>query len=282
MTSTTTSLRLHIVTATGFADFEPLLRSIAAGQMPPDAVCIYPGTRNRLYRFATPHGDMVIKCFRRPGCINSVAYATVRRSKARRSFENSLRLRSLGIRAPQPVAYAEERRGITLRRSYYICRAVEGDTIRFYEMRPDCDAMLHALAIQMLRFHLLGVWHKDFSPGNVLVERMADGSYSFNYVDLNRMRFGMSDGTWQMGMFGRINYSAMHTARLAHAYASLLPINKGDCDTLAGLFPLLRADAPIWRGQEEITDRALEAFRRFWHGCARKHRLKHLLHPHRK
>lgn len=278
--------RLVIEMAEGYGDCEALLRRIASGDMPQDAVCIYPGERNQLYTIPTAHGLMVVKCFRRPNVVNSFAYTTVRRSKACRSFLNSVRLRRVGISVPEPIGYAEERHGLRLARSYYLSRAVEGDTIRFYEMRSDCDEMLRGLAREMLRLHLLGVYHKDFSPGNVIVKRAEKGGYTFNYVDLNRMEFNVDDHGKQLRMFERINYTEMHTARLAYAYAQLVAPSKiGEFDLrhildgrkedpLTGLYPLLREDALIWRGEEFIVAGAIMAFRRFWHSRGRKKRLK--------
>lgn len=280
--------KLHIVTAPGFGSFVPLMESVARGVLPDGAVCIYPGRRNQLYRFPTPEGDMVVKCFRRPGPVNSFVYGHLRKGKACRSYLNSLRLSRMGIGVPQPVAYAEIRSGARLGRSFYLCRAVEGDTIRFYESRPDCDEMLHALAREMLRLHLLGVWHKDFSPGNVIVRRESDGSYAFNYVDLNRMRFDVGDHGRQLRNFERINYTEMHTLRLARAYARLLPAPadtfrfpqlldpQGHADPLQGLYPLLRSDALVRKGEEYIETRVRRLFRRFWHSRARKRHLKRL------
>lgn len=38
--------------------------------------------------------------------------------------------------------------------------------------------------------HDEGILHQDFSPGNILWERDANGHYHFSLVDINRMRFG--------------------------------------------------------------------------------------------
>lgn len=293
-TTTKTSDHLRITTAEGFEDTLELLSDIHAGRMPDGAVCIYPGSRNQLYSLPSLHGLLVVKCFRSPNVVNAFAYTTVRRSKASRSFSNSLILLRAGLNVPQPIAFAEERHGLRMGKSYYLSRNVEGDTIRFYETRPDCDRMLHALAIEMLRMHLYGIYHKDFSPGNVIVHTRDDGGYTFSYVDLNRMDFNVSDHRKQIRMFERINYTRLHTARLAHAYASLLPPPRYSMeafrslspanmfsgarheDPFAGLYPLMRQDALIRRGKDFIVREAEEAFRNFWHSRNRK---KRLLHP---
>lgn len=260
---------MMIQIAQGFETLRGLVERLGAGQLPEGAVCIYPGRRNQLYRFNTPEGDMVVKRFGKPSLVNSLIYTTLRKSKAARSFLNSLHLRRLGINVPEPVAYGECRKGRRLHESFYLCRAVEGDTLRFYEMRHDCDDMLAALAREMLRFHLLGVQHKDFSPGNIIVERCRKGVYRFKYVDLNRMAFGVDDTERQMEMFSRVNYSLMHTLRLARAYAAQ--------NDFAGLFPLLRPGALVFGGEERILAGAESTYMRFWHGKARKRRLKRLL-----
>lgn len=282
-------MKLHIVTAPGFERFGQLMCDISKGRMPADAVCIYPGKRNQLYRFDTSRGSMVVKCFRAPDIINSFVYGHFRKGKACRSYLNSLHLIRLGVGVPEPIAYAEEIRCGRMFRSYYLCREVKGDTIRFYEMRQDCDDMLEALAREMLRLHLLGVWHKDFSPGNVLVHRCESGCYRFNYVDLNRMRFDIKNHGLQLRNFERINYSEMHTLRLAHAYANLLPVSNfnkiipnlyevnSGVDNLHGLYPLLRTDALVRKGDAFISAEACRLFRKFWHSCARKHRFKRII-----
>lgn len=287
--------RLLTECAEGYPEARAIIEAIANGEMPEGARCIYAGSRNQLYLFPSEYGALVVKCFCRPNVVNSVAYTTLRRSKACRSFLNSQALQHLGIDVPAPLAYAEERRGIRLGRSWYLSKAVAGDTIRFYEMRPDCDPMLRALALSMLRMHLSGVLHKDFSPGNAIVHRKEDGDYLINYVDLNRMAWDVTDHAKQMRMFERINYSEMHTRRLARAYARLLPrpvrtyadLNLIDYsqlfgsrrDILQGLYPMLRNDALIRRGERYIETEAVKAFRRFWHS---RHRKKRLTHPFRK
>lgn len=264
--------RIIVKTAPGYGDLEPTQRDLAAGRLPEGAVCIYPGKRNQLYSFPTPHGQMVVKCFQRPNLINSFVYTTLRKSKAARSYLNSFRLKRFGIGVPEPVAYAEERVGMRLRRSWYVCREVPGETVRFYECRPDCERLLTAIARDMLRMHLYGVYHKDFSPGNVIVEDRPDGTYNLRYVDLNRMEFGVDDHEKQLRMFERINYTELHTSRLVRAYTSLA---ESPAVSFQGLYPLLRPGILLWRERAGIEEGALQAFRRFWQKCARK---KHLFH----
>jgi tRNA A-37 threonylcarbamoyl transferase component Bud32 len=247
-------MKFKIYVKDGFGELKGLLAPILEGSLPADRELIYDGPRNKLYRIKTRFGAMILKCFKVPGAVNSVVYTTLRKSKARRSYINSQRLIDMGFRAPEPVAWGEAVSGCKLHRSFYLCREVEGDTIRFYERRPDCRAMLEALAAEMLKMHRAGVWHKDFSPGNALVSLDAEGRYSFNYVDLNRMAFGVKSRGKLMRMFERVNDDEEQTLRLARAYAQV-------------------ASEP----SESVEAQARKAYREFHKRVERKKRLKRLL-----
>ena len=236
---------------------------IAREGMPPGAQVIY-DERNRLFRVYVDSIPYIVKAFRRPNAINSVAYVTVRKSKARRSYENALRLELMGIDTPRPEAYMEVRHGLRLHESYYICRDVASPQIRHWERRPDAEAMLSAFADDIVRLHSLGVWHKDFSPGNILVSGDPQGGYRFYYIDLNRMKFDEHDPARLMSMFGRMHESEEPLRSLAAHYAAALRRARGAGDPVpAGIDPA------------RVEEQALAEFRRFWARQARKRRLLH-------
>ena len=187
------------------------------------AVCgdkIFQG-RNRIYRSTMSGVDLTVKEFRVPSALNRIVYSTVRRSKACRSYLNAMHLQSLGIDTPEPIAYIEEHCHGMLRRSYYVCRYIEGDTIRQWETRiADSDKMLDALGQFTLTLHRNGVLHKDFSPGNIIYRRDADGAFHFALVDINRMEFGVHSKKRLYRNFRSINIeSEEQTLRFAEAYA---------------------------------------------------------------
>lgn len=66
--------------------------------------------RNTIRLLAQEGELLAAKRFRQPGALQGILYAHIRRSKARRSFEHAVRLISLGIGTPQPVAWSEYRR----------------------------------------------------------------------------------------------------------------------------------------------------------------------------
>ena len=97
------------------------------------------------------------------------------------------------MRTPEPVAYLEERHGGLLGLSFFIsvqCPYAH----RLYEvneMAPEqYEPLAKALALFTAHMHDQQVLHCDYSPGNILWDRKADGAYCFSIVDINRMRFG--------------------------------------------------------------------------------------------
>lgn len=195
---------------------------------------IYENSRNRTYRVQVDGKQAVLKCFKVPGTINAYAYTTLRKSKARRSYEHARRLESLGISTPAPLAYAECRKGMRLQHSYYLCEYVDGHDVREWEKWPDATPMLKALARDMVRLHSLGVLHKDFSPGNILYTNAPDGSFRFYYIDLNRMRFDVHDPRKHMQNFRNINVNKPETLRLARYYAEAAGLDPKATELMAG------------------------------------------------
>lgn len=180
---------------------------------------IYRG-RNNLFRIDIDGLPIIVKDFKLPNFINKFVYTTFRKSKARRSYENALKISSLGFNTPKAVAYCEVKKGCRLTWSFYLSEELTDATeMRRWENNPDCAALLPAFAEEMVRLHRAHVWHKDFSPGNILYVKDEDRGYKFYYVDLNRMKFNVGDDKKLMSMFRSINLDPKETERLARLYA---------------------------------------------------------------
>lgn len=181
---------------------------------------IYRGARNTLYKVLSEvDKTLCVKHFRKAKFPNSYIYTTVRHSKARRSFEHAERLLQEGFLTPQPIAWSERRHGLKLLESYYICEYLDLPNIRDWGKMSDADALIDALGAYMVSLHRAGIFHRDFSPGNILVDRLPNGKYQFYLVDINRMNFGVTDRKKLMSMFRSISLEPEETQRLAHAYA---------------------------------------------------------------
>ena len=147
--------------------------------------------RNEL-RIVTLHGiETVVKSFKVPHRLNRIVYSHLRAGKAFKSYHNALRLTDLGVSTPTPVAYIEFHTDGLLKESYYLSVYAPYDfTIRdaLHHKIDDYDAVLRAFAAYTYDLHQKGVWHLDYSPGNILIKRLEEG-YLFNIVDINRMEF---------------------------------------------------------------------------------------------
>lgn len=149
--------------------------------------------RNTIRAFTTGEGRVVVKKYKRPGLFNRLVYTFLRKSKARRAYEHALRLRALGIDSPEPLAWAETRRGGLLEEAYFVCR--------YTDYTPLCDAtrrfpqadtlpLLTAFARFAATLHEKGVLHEDFNHSNILYRIDPEtGVYRFQLIDANRMKF---------------------------------------------------------------------------------------------
>ena len=128
---------------------------------------------------------------------------------------------------------------------------------RFYEF-GDADAssardIIRAFTRRTAAFHAAGMLHKDFSPGNILFDRV-DGEWRFAIVDINRMRFGTVSLERGCANFARLWGSLDFFRIIADEYARCRHADADYC------FSLIR-----------------RARRRFWVRFARRHRVKYRL-----
>lgn len=184
-----------------------------------EGTVIYKG-RNIIYRLPLENMEVTVKCFHVPALFNRFAYTYLRAGKAKRSYDNALRLEEMGVGTPEPVAYIEDYEGGLLKESFYICRMDEGSIIRHWETEvPDYKKMVSALGAFMFELHQKGIYHRDFSPGNILFT-VDNGVYHFKLVDINRMRFGIHDKNTLYNNFRSLNIdSEEETARVGREYA---------------------------------------------------------------
>lgn len=133
----------------------------------------------------------VVKSFKIPHLLNRIVYTYFRKSKAYKSYHNALRLRELNISTPEPIALIEFFESGLLTDSYFISEYFDYDfTIRTPLLEPleEREEILRAFAAYTYGLHQAGVWHLDYSPGNILIKKV-DHEYQFSIVDINRMEF---------------------------------------------------------------------------------------------
>ena len=130
---------------------------------------------------------IVVKQFRTPSLWRGIWYGWFGKSKARRSYEYAQRMEGL---TPAPVAYREVRVCGVLRESWYACKQSECpytfiDLIEHPDF-PNREQILRAIGRFTAELHRRGIWHPDYSQGNILFN--ADGSH-IEVIDLNRIRW---------------------------------------------------------------------------------------------
>jgi hypothetical protein len=133
----------------------------------------------------------VVKSFKVPHAINRVAYTFFRDGKAKKSYLNAIKLTELGINTPEPIGVIEFFSFGLLSESFFISVYEPYDfTIRevFHHKVENYEEILKEFAKFTYELHQKGVWHVDYSLGNILVTKNED-SYKFSLVDINRMEF---------------------------------------------------------------------------------------------
>ncbi len=227
-------MKTKIVINKEYPQVRAFAQEIARQGVPEDAEVIYQGRRNQIFKLSMADGRQVtIKRFKIPNWVNAIAYRTLRKSKARRSYEHGMQLLSHGFLTPTPLAYIELSKGLMLRHSYYICDFIDAPTVRFWEERPDCEPLLAAMASDLVKMHRQGVWHKDYSPGNILAQGNPKVGYKLYYVDINRMKFDMHDHKKQMRNFRSISLVEDETRHLARHYAQAAGIDPEQMQQIA-------------------------------------------------
>ena len=133
--------------------------------------------------------SMVVKSFKIPNLFNRLVYSFFRDSKAKKSYENSLKIIKF---VPEPIGYIEFYESSLLKNSYFVSQKFDYDfTIREPLLEKDFDdreEIFKAFARFTLELHNENIFHDDYSPGNILIQKDANG-YIFKLVDINRMKF---------------------------------------------------------------------------------------------
>ncbi|MDR1103195.1 MAG: lipopolysaccharide kinase InaA family protein, partial [Tannerella sp.] len=187
--------------------------------------------RNEIKVFETGGMAVNVKRFRKPHLLNRVAYTFFRPSKAERSYRYAFRLRELGIDTPEPIAYILMKKNGLLHVSYYVCRQVPHEHTMYEFGRGGIagrESVLQAFAGYTARLHEAGVYHRDYSPGNILF-RQEKEEVRFCLVDINRMRFGPVSVRQGCAAFARLWGPEPMFRLLAERYAEERGAEAGYC-----------------------------------------------------
>jgi hypothetical protein len=184
--------------------------------------------RNEL-RVADIKGEkVVIKAFKIPHLLNQFAYAHIRDGKARKSYDNARKLQALHVNTPTPIGLIEFYHFGLLKESYFLAKYELYDfTIReaFHHKIEDFKEVIKAFAAFTYDLHVKGVWHVDYSPGNILITRV-NNEYRFSLVDINRMEFKKIESYEGLKNFAKFWAKEKDLRLLASTYASLASLDE--------------------------------------------------------
>ncbi|MDR0982272.1 MAG: lipopolysaccharide kinase InaA family protein [Culturomica sp.] len=148
-------------------------------------------SRNTIKIFATGDLRLNVKRYRMPSFINRIVYSFFKRTKADKAFYNSNEVITKGFETPASVAFIEDYSYKLLGYSYYVSLQIDdAEEIRNYYYGPlsGNEKLYSAFARYSAQLHKNGIYHLDYSPGNVLINT-TDNSFNFILVDINRMKF---------------------------------------------------------------------------------------------
>lgn len=181
--------------------------------------------RNHVKKIPFGNTTLVVKKFKTPSFFQGLVYRFLRKSKAKRSFEYARYLQEAGINTPKPIAYLENF-SLGLKESYYVSEYVAYDldfrVLNHNPRYPERDEILKEFTAFTFKLHENNVLFLDHSPGNTLIQKNADGSYSFYLIDLNRMKFKSLNLNERLKNFRRLWLSKKMISVMAPVYAGLV------------------------------------------------------------
>ena len=166
--------------------------------------------RNEVKIFEQKGVEFVVKSFKTPHLINKIAYSVLRDSKAERAYKYAMILLNKGISTPAPVAYIEIRKYGLLFNSFFVSvKSLFHRELREIANSPDLSEaypVINDFARFTADLHRKGIFHKDYSSGNILFGKTGD-HYDFDLLDLNRMKFRDVDIKTGCKTFDRLCFS---------------------------------------------------------------------------
>lgn len=173
----------------------------------------------------------VVKAFKIPNKINQIVYAYFRDSKAKKSYENAMKLIDVGINTPTPIGYIEFYKMGLFKESFYVSQKVDyaftiREPLRDLEFQ-DREIILKKFVQFTYDLHQKQVFHKDYSAGNILVIKNGN-DYSFSIVDINRMQFKPMNTQEGLDNFAKLWLDENSLELIAKEYAKLSNTNENE------------------------------------------------------
>ena len=195
--------------------------------------------RNQLRVLEFEGEKYVVKAYRKPFFITRLIYGFFRPSKAKRSLENALLLRSIGVGTPEPIGYINQRNGFLFTRSFFVTR-ISTCPYRYdmlFQQHFDCEEkVLREIGRITAKMHEHGISHLDYGRGNILFDKMPSGEVRLELVDLNRIKHGPVDMVRGCKNLERLPATAQMHRWIAEEYAKIRHYDEEQCFQLMRKF----------------------------------------------
>ncbi len=207
-----------------YASLKPLIENIESYFK--DSSHVLYDQRNIIRVITYDNEEYVVKAFRVPNIVNQYAYRYLRPSKAKRSYQYSLKI---GAEiSPEPIAFIEQNKNLGLAKSYYISKYFKYDhtihEVLINNNLQDRERILKAFADFTFKLHQLEILHHDYSHGNILIKESSseESGYEIKIIDVNRMEFKSLDLKARLENFARIKADDDDMAIIISQYAKNL------------------------------------------------------------
>ena len=184
--------------------------------------------RNELKIIPYEGNEFVVKSFKKPNIIRRIVYTFFRSSKAKKSYEYSIKIKPF---TPKPIGYIEFYESALLGQSYFVAEKFDYDfTIREPLLDgkfPDREKIFEAFALFTYELHQNQILHKDYSPGNILIKKEGQ-SYLFKVVDINRMEFKELSTNERLANFDKLWAKDEDLSVMIKTYAKKLHIDENE------------------------------------------------------
>ncbi|NQY25352.1 MAG: hypothetical protein HRT41_15120 [Campylobacteraceae bacterium] len=168
----------------------------------------------------------VVKSFKVPNLANKIIYSFVKKSKAQKSYINSLKIIKF---VPEPIAFVEFRKNGLIHDSYFISEYFDYNfTIRDALTKDnvaDKDLLFKEFAKFTFNLHENQILHNDYSPGNILIKKITN-TFLFKIVDINRMSFYSLSIDMRMKNFSKLWAKDKDLKIIVEEYAKIAKIDK--------------------------------------------------------
>ncbi len=204
-----------MIRAASASEAEQLLAGLHPDQLPPpDDSGILRRARNAIWTLADPRNPEFRLVVKQPVRLRLHKKITDRfkPSKARRSWNGACELLRRGIATPLPIAFIEHTDPRALTRNWYFCDYMPGNlSVRSFfsayargetsHEGVGAEALYRQLADFLRNMHDRGVFFRDLSGGNILVQLAGGERVNFALIDTGRATFAEFRG---VGMSKRI------------------------------------------------------------------------------